>query len=40
MRGTGRAPVWGALESNAGSRALAARLGFLEAAGIAVFTAK
>ena len=40
MRGMGRAPVWGALESNAGSRALAARLGFLEAAGIAVFTAK
>jgi GNAT superfamily N-acetyltransferase len=40
MRGIGRAPVWGALESNSGSRALAARLGFLEAAGIAVFTAR
>jgi len=40
MRRMGRAPVWGALESNAGSRALAARLGFLEAGGIAVFTAR
>jgi hypothetical protein len=40
LRGTGRAPVWGALESNTASRALAARLGFLEAAGIAVFTAR
>lgn len=39
MRGTGRAPVWGALETNSASRALAARLGFLEAAGIAVLTA-
>jgi hypothetical protein len=39
MRATGRAPVWGALETNTGSRTLAARLGFLEAAGIAVFTA-
>jgi GNAT superfamily N-acetyltransferase len=38
MRGAGRAPVWGALEINAGSRALAARLGFLEAGGVAVFT--
>ncbi len=38
MRGTGRAPVWGALETNSGSRALAARLGFLEAGGVAVFT--
>ena len=28
MRGVGRAPVWGALETNAASRALAARLGF------------
>ena len=40
MRGMGRAPVWGALESNSASRALAARLGFLEAGGIAVFTAR
>ena len=40
MRGAGRAPVWGALESNAASRALAARLGFREAARIAVFTAR
>jgi hypothetical protein len=40
MRGTGRRPVWGALESNTASRALAARLGFLEAGGIAVFTAR
>ena len=39
MRGTGRAPVWGALETNTASRVLAARLGFLETAGIAVFTA-
>jgi len=38
MRLTGRAPVWGALETNSGSRALAARLGFLETAGVAVFT--
>ncbi len=35
----GRAPVWGALESNAPSRALARRLGFREAARIVVFTA-
>ena len=40
MRGSGRAPVWGALESNVASRTLAARLGFLEAAGLAVFTAE
>jgi GNAT superfamily N-acetyltransferase len=39
MRRTGRAPVWGALETNGASRALAARLGFVETAGIAVFTA-
>lgn len=39
MRATGRAPVWGALETNTASRGLAARLGFLETAGIAVFTA-
>lgn len=38
MRPTGRAPVWGALETNSGSRALAARLGFLETADVAVFT--
>ena len=40
MRLSGRAPVWGALESNGASRALAARLGFLEAAGLVVFTAE
>ncbi len=40
MRGTGRAPVWGSLETNTASRALAARLGFLEAAGISVLTAE
>ena len=40
LRGSGRAPVWGALESNSASRTLAARLGFLEAAGIVVFTAR
>jgi GNAT superfamily N-acetyltransferase len=39
MRRTGRAPVWGALDTNTASRALAARLGFVETAGIAVFTA-
>jgi GNAT superfamily N-acetyltransferase len=39
MRRTGRAPVWAALETNTASRALAARLGFLETAGIAVFSA-
>ncbi|MEO8077890.1 MAG: GNAT family N-acetyltransferase [Acidobacteriota bacterium] len=39
MRGAGRTPVWGALETNTASRTLAARLGFLEAGGIAVFTA-
>jgi RimJ/RimL family protein N-acetyltransferase len=40
MRASGRAPVWGALETNMPSRALAARLGFLEAGGLAVFTAR
>ena len=39
MRAGGRAPVWGALDTNAASRALAAKLGFIETAGIAVFTA-
>jgi GNAT superfamily N-acetyltransferase len=39
MRARGRAPVWGALEANGASRALAARLGFVETAGIAVFSA-
>jgi hypothetical protein len=39
MRRRGRAPVWGALETNVPSRSLAARLGFVENAGIAVFTA-
>lgn len=38
MRRGGRAPVWGALDTNAPSRALAARLGFIESAGIAVFS--
>lgn len=38
LRQEGRAPVWGALESNAPSRALAAKLGFIEAAGLRVFT--
>jgi GNAT superfamily N-acetyltransferase len=38
MRGVGRAPVWSALETNTPSRRLAASLGFLEAAGLAVFT--
>jgi RimJ/RimL family protein N-acetyltransferase len=38
LRESGRSPVWGALETNTGSRALAARLGFLEAGGLAVFT--
>lgn len=39
LRHAGRSPVWGALETNAASRRLAARLGFLETAGLAVFTA-
>jgi RimJ/RimL family protein N-acetyltransferase len=39
MRAGGRSPVWGALETNTASRALAARLGFVETACIAVFTA-
>jgi GNAT superfamily N-acetyltransferase len=39
MRRVGRAPVWGALETNAASRRLAARLGFVEAGGLAVFSA-
>lgn len=39
MRVGGHAPVWGALETNTASRTLAARLGFLETAGVAVFTA-
>jgi RimJ/RimL family protein N-acetyltransferase len=38
LRLAGRAPVWGALDTNTASRALAARLGFIEAGGIAVFT--
>jgi GNAT superfamily N-acetyltransferase len=38
MRRSGRAPVWGALDTNTPSRALAARLGFIESAGIAVFS--
>ena len=39
MRRGGRAPVWGALDTNLASRTLAAKLGFVENAGIAVFTA-
>ena len=39
LRRSGRSPVWGALETNVGSRALAARLGFVEAGGLTVFTA-
>lgn len=39
MRQTGRAPVWGALDTNAASLVLAARLGFREAARITVFAA-
>ncbi len=38
MRGSGRAPVWGAIDTNTASRTLAARLGFIEVAGIAVFS--
>jgi RimJ/RimL family protein N-acetyltransferase len=40
MRAAGRAPVWGALDTNLASRKLAARLGFIEAAGLAVLTAR
>lgn len=39
MRRGGRAPVWGALDTNLASRTLAAKLGFVENAGITVFTA-
>ena len=39
LRQEGRSPVWGALDTNGASRALAARLGFREAARIAVITA-
>jgi GNAT superfamily N-acetyltransferase len=39
MRNRGRAPVWGALDTNTASRVLAARLGFIESAGVAVFSA-
>ena len=38
LRRSGRAPVWGALETNMASRALAARLGFIETVGLSVFT--
>ncbi len=38
MEATGRRPVWGAVESNAASRALAARLGFSPAGEATVFT--
>lgn len=38
LRASGRAPVWGALDTNTASRALAARLGFIESAGVSVFT--
>ena len=34
----GKWPVWGALESNQASRALAARLGFIEADRLTVFS--
>ena len=37
MRGRGKAPVWGALESNAASLAVARRLGFIERGRISVF---
>jgi RimJ/RimL family protein N-acetyltransferase len=40
MRMSGRTPVWGALDTNVASRKLAARLGFIEAAGIAVLTVR
>ena len=38
LRIGGREPVWGALESNTASRRLAAKLAFIEAAGIAVWS--
>ena len=37
MRTRGKSPVWGALESNAASLALARRLGFIEAGRLLVF---
>ena len=38
MRDRGKAPVWGALESNAASLNVARRLGFVDAGRLAVFT--
>jgi hypothetical protein len=38
MRGRGKAPVWGALESNVASLSVARQLGFVDAGRLAVFT--
>ena len=40
MRGFGRAPVWGALETNAASLSVARQLGFQPAGRLAVFTSR
>ena len=40
MRRIGKAPVWGALETNSASLALARRLGFVEHARLGVFTSR
>ena len=40
MRTRGKAPVWGALESNAPSLAVAGRLGFVEAGRLLVFASR
>ena len=40
MRNAGRAPVWGALESNTASLSVARRLGFQEIGRLAVFTSR
>jgi hypothetical protein len=38
LRARGRAPVWGALESNAASLSVARQLGFVPAGRLVVFT--
>jgi L-amino acid N-acyltransferase YncA len=40
LRGRGQSPVWGALESNGASLALARRLGFVEVGRLTVFAAR
>jgi len=40
MRRAGKAPVWGAVETNAASLAVARKLGFVEAGRLSVFTSR